>query len=55
MTAARGGRASTRREELGAVVLVFKVLSRGQTTLVLALGDTSSEAVKSAMHRILSR
>jgi tRNA A37 threonylcarbamoyladenosine biosynthesis protein TsaE len=39
------------------VVLVFKVLSRGQTTLVLALarGDTSSKAVKSATHRILSR
>ena len=39
------------------VVLVFKVLSRGKTSLVFALtrGDTSSKAVKSATHKILSR
>jgi hypothetical protein len=39
------------------VVLVFKVVSRGNTSLVFALtrGDTSPKAVKSATHRILSR
>jgi hypothetical protein len=39
------------------VVVVFKVLSRGKTSLVFALtrGDTSPKAVKSAMHTILSR
>jgi hypothetical protein len=39
------------------VVVVFKVLSRGRTSLVFALtrGDTSSKAVKSATHKILSR
>ena len=39
------------------VVLVFKVLRRGTTSLVFALtrGDTSSKAVKSATHKILSR
>jgi hypothetical protein len=39
------------------VVLVFKVLSRGKTSLVFALtrGDTSSKALKSATHKILSR
>jgi len=44
--------------DLGAnVVLVFKVIGRGKTTLVFALtrGDTSSKAVKSATHKILSR
>ena len=39
------------------VVLVFKVIGRGTTSLVFALtrGDTSSKAVKSATHKILSR
>jgi hypothetical protein len=44
--------------DLGAnVVLVFKVVGRGTTSLVFGLtrGDTSSKAVKSATHRILSR
>ncbi len=36
------------------VVLVFKVVGRGDTSLVFALtrGDTSSKAVKSATHKI---
>ena len=40
-----------------AVVLVFKVVGRGTTSLVFGLtrGDASSKAVKSATHRILSR
>jgi hypothetical protein len=39
------------------VVLVFKVVGRGNTSLVFALtrGDTSSKAVKAATHKILSR
>jgi hypothetical protein len=39
------------------VVLVFKVVGRGKTSLIFALtrGDTSSKAVKSATHKILSR
>jgi hypothetical protein len=39
------------------VVVVFKVLSRGKSSLVIALtcGDASSKAVKSATHKILSR
>jgi hypothetical protein len=39
------------------VVVVFRVLSRGKTSLVFALtrGDTSAKAVKSATHKILSR
>jgi hypothetical protein len=39
------------------VVLVFKVVSRGKTSLVFALtrGDTSSKAVKSATHNVISR
>jgi hypothetical protein len=39
------------------VVLVFKVVGRGKTSLVFALtrGDSSSKALKSATHRILSR
>jgi hypothetical protein len=39
------------------VILVFKVLSHGKTSLVFALtrGDTSSKAVKSATHNIISR
>src|SRR4051795_6711041 len=39
------------------VVLVFKVVSRGKTSLVFALtrGDASSKAVKAATHQILSR
>jgi hypothetical protein len=39
------------------VVLVFKVISRGKTSLVFALtrGDTSPKAVKAATHTILSR
>jgi hypothetical protein len=39
------------------VVAVFRVLSRGKTSLVFALtrGDTSAKAVKSATHKILSR
>ena len=39
------------------VVLVYRVLSRGRTSLVFALtrGDASSKAVKSATHRIVSR
>jgi len=39
------------------VVLVFKILSRGKTSLVFALtrGDTSPKALKSATHRIVSR
>jgi hypothetical protein len=38
------------------VVLVFKVVGRGDTSLVFALtrGDTSPQAVKSATHRIHS-
>lgn len=38
------------------VVLVFKVIGRGKTTLVFAFtrGDTSSKAVKSATYKILS-
>jgi hypothetical protein len=39
------------------VVVVFKVMSRGKTSLVFALthGDTSSKAIKSATQKILSR
>ena len=39
------------------VVLVFKVINRGHTSLVFALtrGDTSSKAVKSSTHQIVSR
>lgn len=39
------------------VVLIFKIISRGNTSLVFALtrGDTSSKAIKSATHKILSR
>jgi hypothetical protein len=39
------------------VVVVFKVMSRGKTSLVFALthGDTSSKATKSATQKILSR
>jgi len=39
------------------VILVFKILSRGKTSLVFALtrGDSSSQAVKSATHNIISR
>jgi hypothetical protein len=39
------------------VVLVFKVVGRGKTSLVFGLtrGDTASKAVKSATHRIVSR
>ena len=39
------------------VVVVYRVLSRGRTSLVFALtrGDTSSKAVKSATHKIVSR
>jgi hypothetical protein len=38
-------------------IVVFKVLSRGKTSLVFALtrGDTSSKAVKSATHMVISR
>ena len=38
------------------VVLVFKVVGRGQTSIVFAQtrGDTSSKAVKSATHKIRS-
>jgi tRNA A37 threonylcarbamoyladenosine biosynthesis protein TsaE len=38
------------------VVLVFKVIGRGKTALVFALtrGDTSSKAVRSSTHKILS-
>jgi hypothetical protein len=38
------------------VVLVFKVVGRGQTSLVFALtrGDASSKAVRSATHKIRS-
>jgi hypothetical protein len=38
------------------VVLVFKVVGRGDTSLVFALtrGDTSSKAVRSATHKIHS-
>ena len=38
------------------VVLVFKVINRGHTSLVFALtrGDTSSKAVKSSTHKIVS-
>ncbi len=41
----------------GSVVLIFKVLRRGDTTLVFALtrGDASPKAVKSATHKIHSR
>jgi hypothetical protein len=40
----------------GSVVLVFKVVGRGDTSLVFALtrGDTSAKAVKSATHKIHS-
>ena len=40
----------------GNVVLVFKVVGRGDTSLVFALtrGDTSPKAVKSATHKIHS-
>jgi hypothetical protein len=39
------------------VVVVFKVVGRGRTSLVFALtrGDTSSKALKSATHKIISR
>jgi|SRR5581483_8848359 hypothetical protein len=39
------------------VVLVFKVVGRGKTSLVFGLtrGDTASKAVKSATHKIISR
>jgi hypothetical protein len=39
------------------VVLVFKVISHGKTSLVFALtrGDTSAKALKAATHKILSR
>ena len=39
------------------VVLVFRVLSRGKTSLIFGLtrGDTASKAVKSATHVIVSR
>jgi hypothetical protein len=39
------------------VVLVFKVVGRGKTSLVFGLtrGDTSPKAVKSATHKIVSR
>ena len=39
------------------VVLVFKVVGRGTTSLVFALtrGDTSSQALKAATHKIVSR
>jgi hypothetical protein len=38
------------------VVLVFKVVGRGNTSLVFALtrGDTSARAVKSATHKVHS-
>jgi hypothetical protein len=38
------------------VVLVFKVIGHGKTSLVFALtrGDTSSKAVKAVTHKILS-
>jgi hypothetical protein len=38
----------------GSVVLIFKVIRRGDTTLVFALtrGDTSPKAVKSATYKI---
>jgi hypothetical protein len=38
------------------VVLVFKVVGRGKTSLVFALtrGDASSKALKSATHKIVS-
>jgi hypothetical protein len=39
------------------VVIVFKILGRGKTSLIFALtrGDASPKAVKSATHKILSR
>ena len=39
------------------VVLVFKVIGRGKTTLVFALtkGEASSKALKSATHTVVSR
>jgi hypothetical protein len=39
------------------VVLVFRVVGRGKTSIVFGLtrGDTSSQAVKSATHTIISR
>jgi hypothetical protein len=39
------------------VVLVFKVVGRGTTSLVFELtrGDTSAKAVKSATHKVISR
>ena len=59
---ARGYDANVVREiseaDVGAnVVVVFKVVGRGKTSLVFALtrGDTSAKAVKAATHRILSR
>jgi hypothetical protein len=48
----------TSEADVGAnVVVVFKVVGRGKTSIVFALtrGDTSSKAVKSATHNILSR
>ena len=40
----------------GSVVVVFKVVGRGDTSLVFALtrGDTSAKAVKSATHKVHS-
>jgi hypothetical protein len=40
----------------GSVILVFKVVGRGDTSLVFALtrGDASSKAVKAVTHRIHS-
>jgi hypothetical protein len=39
------------------VVLVFKVINRGKTSLIFALtrGDTSSKAVKASTHNVLVR
>jgi len=48
----------TSEADVGAnVVVVFKVVGRGKTSIVFALtrGDTSSKAVKSATHNIVSR
>ena len=50
-------RAGGGRGAIGAnVVVVFKVVGRGKTSLVFALtqGDTSSKAVKAVTHRIRS-
>jgi hypothetical protein len=44
--------------DLGAnVVLVFKVVGRGKTSLIFALtrGDSSAKAVKAATHKVVSR